>query len=118
MQWADFDDDGALDLALANNPSGHHYLWRNLLLSDRARRSLQVLVLDERGRYTKAGSEVRVYAHFDLPTKENVDVEVTTMTRDGRKIARVARVDANKLVRRTLVLNIEVNGSAKTLHGS
>jgi ASPIC and UnbV len=145
VQWADFDGDGALDLALANNnPSGHHYLWRNLLPSDRARRSLQVLVLDERGRYTKAGSEVRIYSpgtrkilgtrlvdtgsgycsqnvmpvHFGLPTEGNVDVEVTTMTRDGRKIARVANVDANKLVRRTLVLNIEADGSTKTLRGS
>jgi hypothetical protein len=144
VQWADFDGDGALDLALANNnPSGHHYLWRNLLPSDRARRSLQVLVLDERGRYTKAGSEARIYApgthkilgtrlvdtgsgycsqnvmpvHFGLPTDGNVDVEVTTMSRDGRKITRVANVDANKLVRRTLVLNIKANGAAKDRRG-
>jgi hypothetical protein len=101
-------------------------------------------VLDERGQYTKAGSDVRMYApgtrkilgtrivdtgsgfcsqnampvHFGLPTEGNVDVEVTTMTRDGRKIAKVANVEANKLVWRTLVLNIEANGSAKTLRGS
>jgi hypothetical protein len=145
VQWADFDGDGALDLALANNnPSGHHYLWRNLLPPDRARRSLQVFVLDGRGRYTKAGSEVRIFApgtrkilgtrildtgsgycsqnvmpvHFGLPTEGNVDVEVTTMSRNGRKIATIANVDANKLVRRTLVLNIEADGSARTLPDS
>jgi hypothetical protein len=40
------------------------------------------------------------------------------MSRNGRKIARVANVDANKLVRRTLVLNIEADGSARTLPDS
>lgn len=138
IQWADFDGDGALDLALAdNNPNGAHYLYRNLLPPERARRSLQVLVLDERGRYTRAGAEVRIYApgtrrvlgtrlvdtgggycsqnalpvHFGLPQAGRVDVEVTTLTRAGRKITRAARVDPQKLVRRTLVLKINARGS-------
>lgn len=144
IQWADFDGDGALDLALAdNNPNGAHYLYRNLLPPARARRSLQVLVLDERSHYTKAGSEVRLYApgtrqalgtrlvdtgggycsqnalpvHFGLPNDGRVDVEVTTLTKTGRKIARVANVDPQKLVRRTLVLKINAGGSAKISPG-
>lgn len=57
------DGDGDLDVALAdNNPPGTHYIYGNLQPPERARRSVQVLVLDERGRCTRAGSEVRVYA--------------------------------------------------------
>ena len=56
VQWVDFDGDGALDLALANNdPTGGHYLFRNLLPADRARQSLAVDVVDEHGRHTQAG---------------------------------------------------------------
>src|SRR5206468_1947886 len=45
VQWVDFDGNGALDLALANNnPTGGHYLFRNTLTPDRARRSIQVQV--------------------------------------------------------------------------
>ena len=63
VQWVDFNGDGALDLALANNnPGGGHYLFRNLLPPDRARRSMQVQVVDKNGHYTRAGSEVRVFA--------------------------------------------------------
>jgi len=133
VQWLDFDGDGALDLALANNnPTGGHYLFRNLLPPDRARRSLQVLVVDKDGRSTRAGSEVRVFAagkrtvlggrlvdtgggycsqsvmpvHVGLPADGKVDVEVTAMTRSGRKITRVANVDPNKLPRRTLIVKV------------
>ncbi|MGH9475681.1 MAG: CRTAC1 family protein [Terriglobales bacterium] len=129
VQWADYDGDGALDLALCNNnPHGHHYLWHNDLPPERARRSLQVLVTDARGRYTKAGSEVRVYqpgtrtlvgtrlvdtgsgycsqnvmpVHLGLPTEGPLDVEVTSMSTAGRKITRVAGVDPNQLPRRVL----------------
>ena len=112
VQWADFDLDGALDLALANNEAmGSHYLFRNQLPVDQARRSLQVLVLDDKGHFTKAGSEVRLYAagtckllgtnivdtgsgycsqnampaHFGLGSHDGaVDVEVTHFTPAGR----------------------------------
>jgi VCBS repeat protein/ASPIC/UnbV protein len=131
VQWVDFDGDGALDLALANNnPSGGHYLFRNRLPPERARRSLQVRVVDVHGRHTLAGSEVRVYApgtrkvlggrivdtgsgycsqsvvpvHFGLPMDGKVDVEVTTMTNAGRKVTRVAGVDPGKLPKRVLVV--------------
>jgi hypothetical protein len=124
VQWADFDGDGALDLALANNnPGGANHLYRNALPPEIARRSLQVLVLDQRGRYTKAGSEVRIYApgtrrvlgtrlvdtgsgycsqnampvHFGVPSGGPVDVEVTWMSNAGRKVTRVAKAKPGKL---------------------
>ena len=133
VQWADFDGDGALDLAIANNnPGGTHSLYRNILPSELARRSLQVMVVDRHGHSTKAGSEVRIYApgtrtvwggrivdsgsgycsqsvmpvHFGLPEDSRVDVEVTAMTNKGRKITRLANVDPNKLPRRVLVVKL------------
>jgi hypothetical protein len=137
IQWADYDGDGALDLAMCNNnPNGHHNLWHNDLPSERARRSIQVMVVDARGRYTKAGSEVRVYApgtrnilgtrlvdtgsgycsqnvlpvHLGLPMDGPVDVEVTSMSKSGRKITRVAAVDPNALPRRILTVKVEEGG--------
>jgi hypothetical protein len=131
--WADFDGDGALDLAITNNnPGGTHYLYRNVLPPERARRSLQVMVLDHQGHATKAGSEVRIYApgtrtvwggrivdsgsgycsqsvlpvHFGLPKESRVDVEVTAFTKAGRKITRIPNVNPNKLARRVLVVKL------------
>jgi hypothetical protein len=119
VQWVDFDGDGDLDLALTNNnPNGAHPLYRNLLPPDRAKRSVEVMVLDGRGRATRAGSEVRVYTagtrkllgvalvdtgsgycsqnqmpvHIGLPSMGRVDVEVTTMGKNGRAVKRVAGV--------------------------
>ena len=112
VQWVDFDGDGALDLALANNDAkGGHYLFRNLLPPLVARRSLAVDVVDERDRHTKAGAEVRVYAagtrrlissglvdtgggycsqnvvpvHVATAGATRVDIEVTSMTKSGRR---------------------------------
>ena len=137
IQSADFDGDGALDLAMANNnPNGHHYVWRNLLPPERAGRSLQVMVVDEHGRCTKAGSEVRVYSsgtrqvlgsrivdtgsgycsqnvmpvHFGLPIDGPVDVEVTAMTQAGRKITRLPNVNPSQLPRKTLTVKVSGNG--------
>jgi penicillin G amidase len=113
VQWVDFDGNGALDLALANNDAkGGHYLFRNLLPPSVARRSLAVDVVDERGRHTQAGAEVRVYAagtrrlissgivdtgggycsqnvmpvHVATAAATRVDIEVTSMSAHGRKI--------------------------------
>jgi penicillin G amidase len=136
VQWVDFDGDGALDLSLANNnPNGGHYLFRNTMPAAQARRSIQVSVVDQQGHATRAGSEVRVYApgtrkvlggrlvdtgggycsqsvmpvHIGLPDnlpEGKVDVEVTTMTKGGRKVTRVANVDPNKLPKRVLVVKV------------
>ncbi|MFO8175511.1 MAG: CRTAC1 family protein [Longimicrobiales bacterium] len=64
VSWADFDGDGDLDLALANNhpEDGGHPLYRNLLPEDRARHSLQVRVVDSNGIHRFPGAEIRIYA--------------------------------------------------------
>ena len=56
VQWVDFDGDGALDLALANNdPGGGHYLFRNVLPPAQARQSLAIDVVDARRPSYEAG---------------------------------------------------------------
>ena len=124
IQWGDFDQDGDLDLALAaNDPAGSHYLFRNNLPEDVAGRSIQVLVLDENGHYTRAGSEVRIYrtgtdellglrivdtgsgynsqnampVHVGLREWDPVDVHVTTMSRDGPKTTEYENIDPRAL---------------------
>jgi hypothetical protein len=119
VQWVDFDGDGDLDLALANNnPNGAHPLYRNMLPAARAKQSVEVRVVDERSRETRAGSEVRVYAagtrkllgvglvdtgsgycsqnampvHVGLGTTARVDLEVTSMSKPGRVVTRSAGV--------------------------
>jgi hypothetical protein len=120
VQWVDFDNDGALDLALTNNdPAGGHYLFRNQLPPARARQSLAIDVVDIGGKYTRPGAEVRVYAagtrrlissglvdtgggycsqnvepvHVATADSARVDIEVTTMGRDGRRVTKISRVD-------------------------
>ena len=124
VQWADFDRDGDLDLALAaNDPAGSHYLYRNDLPVPVAGRSIQVLVLDLQGHYTRAGSEVRVFragttellglrlvdtgsgynaqnakpVHIGLATMGKVDVLVTTMSAAGRQTTRFDGIDPRTL---------------------
>ncbi len=124
VSWADFDNDGDLDLALANNSAeGSHLLYRNDLQVN-AGRSLQVTVLDHNGRWTTAGAEVRVYeqssgrllgtrlvdagggycsqgatpVHFGLGGDvDAVRVEVTIFRHGARVIANGGKVD---LIRR------------------
>jgi hypothetical protein len=119
--WADVDADGDLDLALTGSrPDGMHWVMRNLLGAPSIGRSLQVRVLDSRGRATLAGAEVRVYAagtrrlvaaaglvdsgsgydaqndlpvHVGLPDLSRVDVEVTFPAAGKRLVARTAGVD-------------------------
>ncbi|MFH1572692.1 MAG: M20/M25/M40 family metallo-hydrolase, partial [Acidobacteriota bacterium] len=136
-QWFDFDNDGDLDLAITGAGStGMHYLLRNNLAEARAKRSLQVVVLDAGGRHAKAGSEVRIYdsktkkllganlvdtgsgydsqnampVHFGLPKEGPVDVEITSMTKKGRKSVRRAEVDPGISVGRYLVVKIDREG--------
>jgi hypothetical protein len=61
VQWADFDRDGDLDLALTGTrPDGMHALLRNGLAPDLAARSLQVRVVDATGQARFAGADVCV----------------------------------------------------------
>lgn len=110
--WADFDGDGDEDLALTGaRPDGMHYILRNA--SEAAQRSIKVRVLDSRGRATRAGAEVRVYAagtrrllatrlvdtgsgynaqndmpvQLGLPTLDPVDVEVTWPANGRRHVS-------------------------------
>jgi hypothetical protein len=131
-QWIDFDNDGALDLALTNNdPGGGHYLFRNTLPASKAGQSLAVDVVDARGRHTKPGAEVRVYAagtrrlissglvdtgggycsqnvmpvHVATGGAPRVDVEVTTMASNGRRVTKIRGVDP-KTTPRPLVVKV------------
>jgi hypothetical protein len=131
VAWADFDRDGDVDLSVTKGYTavGGHYLFRNLLPAGQARQSLQVSVLDAKGRYTQAGAEVRVYGaggkllgtgqvstgggygsqgatpvHFGLPGARQVTVEVTFMSATGRKVQRVARVDVAAYAGKVLVI--------------
>ncbi len=63
VQWADVDGDGDLDLALTGSRiDGMHLVMRNMLPAAAAARGLHVRVVDAKGRATRAGAEVRVYA--------------------------------------------------------
>ena len=123
IQWVDFDRDGDLDFSLANNnPNGTHSLYRNLLPADRARQSVQVMVVDGGGR-TKPGAEVRVFAagtrtvigmgivdsgggyasqgvtpvHVGLGAHRAVEIEVTIAGPRGRPVTRAtASVDEGR----------------------
>jgi hypothetical protein len=130
VQWVDFDGDGALDLALTNNDAGGgHFLFKNLLPALRARRSLSIDVVDARGRHTKPGAEVRVYAagtrrlissgmvdtgggycsqnvmpvHVATADASRVDVEVVAMAAAGRSVTRIRGVDPRTSPRPLLV---------------
>ena len=113
-----------------------HYLLINSQADERARRSLQVLVLDADGHYTRAGAEVRLFdaasgallgtnivdtgsgynsqnampVHFGLASDGLVDVEVTTLTRQGRVQARLSGVDPGSYAGRWLVVKVDENG--------
>ncbi len=119
VQWADLDGNGTADLALTGQ--GPHAVFANELPADVAQRSLSVRVLDARGRATRAGAEVRVYAagtrrllatrlvdagsgydaqsdvavHVGLPEGGRVDVEVTWPSAGARAVTRRAGVAVN-----------------------
>ncbi len=138
LQWFDFNRDGAVDLAIANNnPDGRNGLYRNVLPPAQARNSLQVLVLDSNGHYTRAGSEVRLYAagtrkvvggrimdagsgytsqsqipvHFGLGDVKRVDVEVTYFTSQGRKTVVQRNVNSEKVPNRVLTIKVPFPGA-------
>jgi len=131
VAWVDYDRDGALDLSVTQgySPVGGHFLFRNLLPKAAARQSLEVTVLDAKGRFTQAGAEVRIYGaggkllgtgqvstgggygaqgatpvHFGLPGASRVTVEVTFMSATGRKVQRLEKVDVKAYAGKTLVV--------------
>ncbi len=60
--WADFDRDGDEDLALAGTAATPLPLvLKNMLAPADARRALNIRVADGKGRFTRAGAEVRLY---------------------------------------------------------
>ena len=138
--WADMDGDGDLDLALTGGSAdGMHHLLLNALDDERASRSLQILVLDADEHYTRAGAEVRLFdaasgtllgtrivdtgsgynsqnaapVHFGLATRALLDVEVTTLTPQGRKRARLTDIDPASYIGRWLVVKVDANGDAR-----
>ncbi len=119
-QWVDFDQDGALDLSLAGaTDSGMHHVLRSLMPTDRRTHSLEVRVLDQNGRATRSGAEVRLYAsgsrrllgtrlvdtgsgydsqsvfpvHFGLPGLGKVDIEVVYPGGGSRTVSVVRGID-------------------------
>lgn len=134
VQFADFDGDGDLDIAMASNDAtGSHYVFANDLPGEATSRSLQVLVLDRNGHYTKAGSQVRVYragtdtllgmtqvdtgsgyktqnampVHFGLPDLAPVDIVVSTPSPSGPRMTRRDGVDPQALAGRIFELRTE-----------
>jgi hypothetical protein len=119
-QFVDYDNDGGIDLSVTDGygPVGGHFLFRNTSPDAVKRRSLSVTVLDRKGHQTRFGAEVRIFdgggrllgtrqvvtgggynsqraapVHFGLATLQRVRVDVTFMTRTGRRTVSVK--DAN-----------------------
>ena len=66
VRFADYDIDGDVDLSLANNHvDGTHPLYRNDLPPVRSGRSLQVAVVDQAGRWVRAGTTVTLSRESD-----------------------------------------------------
>ncbi len=118
-QFVDFDGDGGIDLSVTDGygPVGGHFLFRNTLPDAAKRRSLSVVVLDAKGHQTRFGAEVRLFdrsgrviatrqvvtgggynsqraapVHFGLASMDPVRVEITFMSKSGRKTQSVAAV--------------------------
>jgi len=137
--WVDFDGDGDLDLSLTGAgvaPGGMHHLLRNGQAPEVRRRSLQVMVLDHLGHATRAGAEVHLFAagtstllgtglldtgsgynsqnvlpvFFGLASEGPVDIEIASMTRNGRVLDRVLNVTPADHVGHAIVLRVDADG--------
>jgi hypothetical protein len=129
----DLDGDGDLDLALTGAAApGTVALLGNLLPAETAARSLSVRVLDARGRATRAGAEVHLFAagtrrrlgtrlvdtgsgynaqndmpvHFGLAGMSPVDVEVVWPGNGRRTVTRVGNVRPGDWRGKNLVIRV------------
>lgn len=133
VQWADYDNDGDLDLALTGaRADGMHSLLRNDLPAERRNRSLSVRVLDEQGRATRAGAVVRIRdarsgamlgsrivdtgsgygsqndmpVHFGIPSATRVHITVT-FPAAGRVVSKeVQNVEISATAPRSVVIRL------------
>ena len=109
--------------------TGGHFLFRNTLPESVKRRSLEITVLDSKGHWTRFGAEVRLYdasgrilgtrqvstgggynsqsvipLHFGLAKLEPVTVEVTFMSKQGRRKQTIKNVNPASFYGKTLVI--------------
>jgi hypothetical protein len=132
-QWADFDRDGDLDLAIAGSrPDATHALLRNMLPEADARRSIAIRVVDGEGRATRAGALVKVFAigtrrllatrlvdsgsgyssqndmpvHVGLAAASAVDVEVAWPANGKTLIGAAKNINPRDYERRALVVTV------------
>jgi hypothetical protein len=130
-QFVDYDNDGGLDLSVTDGygNQGGHFVFRNTMSAEAKRRSLSVLVLDAEGHHTRFGAEVRLLdgvarviasrqvvtgggyntqraapVHFGLANDDPLRVDVTFLTRTGRKTQTLHNVRAADYYGRTLVI--------------
>jgi hypothetical protein len=136
-QWVDFDNDGDLDLSLTGaSDEGMHHILKNDLKSELSIQSLKVMILNEKGNYTRAGSEIRIFergtrkligncildtgsgynsqnvmpVHFGLRGMESVDVEITVLVDSGRKTILLENIDPTSYVGKSLEIKIDSEG--------
>ncbi len=138
-QWADFDDDGDLDLAISGTrPDATHSLLRNQLQGAAQQRWLSVTVIDDRGSPRRAGAEIRIYesgtqrvlgtrivdsgsgynsqnvqaVHFGLHDLDPVDIEIGNAAR-GRMAIRFNGIRPQTPEDRLLEIQVPLDGTAK-----
>ena len=131
VQFVDYDSDGGLDLTMTDGygAEGGHFVFRNRLSDEAKKRSLSVMVLDSKGNFTRFGAEVRLFdqsgkiiaarqvvtgggyntqraapVHFGVATTGPVGVEVTFMSRGGRKKQMVNNVQPADYYGKSLVV--------------
>ena len=131
VTWVDYNNDGAIDLSVTRGytTKGSHAVFKNDLPAAKARQSLSVMVLDAKGHHTQAGAEVRLYdsrgkilgagqvstgggynsqnaapVHFGVPGQTRVAVEVTFMSKAGRKVHRVPNVSLASYYGKSIII--------------